>query len=153
MAFWLVKSEPDVYSIDDLRRDRVTHWHGVRNYQARNNLRAMRRGDQVLFYASVIDPVGIAGLAEVHKEAYPDPSQFERKSEYYDPKARQEAPRWFCPDLVFVQKFPAVLETKAIREMSGLKGLALLQKGSRLSVQPVSAAHFEILLRAARGGR
>src|SRR4051812_16329420 len=107
MNAWLVKSEPDVYSIEHLRKDKKTAWHGVRNYQARNFLKDMKKGDKVLFYHSSCDVPGIAGVASVVREAYADPSQFDRKGEFYDAAATEDAPRWFCPELKFEKQFAA----------------------------------------------
>lgn len=149
MAYWLVKSEPSVYSIADFARDRVTHWHGVRNYQARNFLRAMEPGDEVLFYHSNEEPVGVAGIGRVKKKAYPDPSQFERSSEYFDPRARPDAPRWFCPDIEYVASFAAVVPLDLLRREKSLGEMVLLQRGTRLSVQPVTAAQFKTIARLA----
>lgn len=149
MAYWLVKTEPTTYSIDDLKRDKKTHWHGVRNYQARNFLQKMEVGDTVLFYHSVVEPVGVVGIATVVKRAYPDPSQFEKKSEYFDPAARPDKPRWFCPDLGFKRKFAGTVSLKSLRELPGLSKMVLLQKGSRLSVQPVTEKEFEIIMKEA----
>ena len=150
MAFWLVKSESNNYSIDDLKRDNFTHWHGVRNYQARNYLKSMKKGDLVFYYHSVIDPIGIAGIAKVKDEATADLTQFDKKSEYFDPKATKEAPRWFCPHLEFVERYAKILDLKTIRALKGLSAMVLLQKGSRLSVQPVSESEFEIVTKAAK---
>lgn len=146
MSFWLVKTEPDVYSIDDLKRDKVTHWHGVRNYQARNFLRAMKKGEEVLVYHSNAEPPGIVGIATVAREAYPDPSQFEKKSEYFDPKASKENPRWFCPELKFKRKFKQIIPLDELRKIPALKGMVLLQRGSRLSVQPVSEKEWAVIV-------
>jgi predicted RNA-binding protein with PUA-like domain len=146
MAAWLVKTEPDVYSIDDLARDKVTDWTCVRNYQARNFLVKMAVGDDVLIYHSNAEPSGIVGLARVHKEAKPDRTQFDPTGEYFDPKATVEAPRWFCPDLKFVRKLPRQLTLEELRGSSALNGLALLQRGTRLSVVPVSGRHFELIM-------
>ena len=151
MAHWLVKSEPDAYSIDDLARDRVTHWHGVRNYLARNHLCAMEPGDLVLYYHSNADPIGIVGVAKVTKKAYPDPSQFEKKGDHYDPKATAEKPRWFCPDLTFVKKYPKIITLDLLRQTPDLAKLELLRRGSRLSVLPVSAAEFAIIEKLGAG--
>lgn len=150
MAFWLVKSESKVYSIDQLKADKVTAWEGVRNYQARNFLREMLVGELVLFYHSVDAPVGVAGVCRVRKKAYPDSTQFNSQSDYFDAAASLEAPRWYCPDLAFVEKFPAVFTLDAIRLLPGLKGMELLRRGSRLSVQPVSPAQFQLIVRVAR---
>ncbi len=147
MTFWLAKSEADVFSIDDLKRDGVTAWDCVRNYEARNNLRAMKKGDSVLYYHSNSDPSGIVGVARVVKEAYPEPIQFDKKSDYYDPKATLEAPRWYSPDLKFSQKFKTVITLEQLRKVPELAKMRLLQKGSRLSVLPVTEAEFEAILR------
>lgn len=149
MAKWLVKSEPGNYSIDDMKRDRVTYWDGVRNYQARNFLKEMKKGDELLFYHSVVDPIGIHGLCKVKNTAAPDPTQFEKKSQYYDPKATKENPRWFCPDVQFVKKFKNPLTLSELREVKGLEKMELLRKGSRLSVQPVSEKEYKIILKLA----
>lgn len=149
MATWLVKTEPDVYSIDDLARDKVTDWTCVRNYQARNSLKAMAVGDEVLIYHSNAEPPGVVGVAKVCQEAAPDPTQFDKASEYYDPKATKDAPRWFCPDLKFVRKLPRMIPLDEMRECKALDGLALLQRGSRLSVIPVSEKHFNAIVELA----
>lgn len=147
MATWLVKTEPDVFSIDDFARVKVTDWTGVRNYQARNFLKKMEVGDEVLIYHSNAEPSGIVGLAKVYATATPDKTQFDGKSEYFEPKATKAAPRWFCPDLKFVRKFRRQIPLDELRSSKALEGLALLQKGSRLSVIPVSGKHFETILK------
>lgn len=148
---WLVKSEPDVYSIDDLARDGVTGWEGVRNYQARNFMRdEMKPGDVVFFYHSNATPPGLAGLARVDGPPVADPTQFQPKSEYFDAKSTRAAPRWQLVPLRFVEAFATVVPLEALRADAALEGLALLQKGQRLSVQPVSMAHAKRLLRLAR---
>jgi predicted RNA-binding protein with PUA-like domain len=144
--YWLVKSELDTYSIDDLKRDKKTFWSGVRNYQARNFLRSMKLGDQVLYYHSVTPPIGIVGLAKVVTTAYPDPTQFDPQSEYYEPKATKDAPRWFCPDLAYVKKFNEILSLDFLREQRALTSMVLLKKGSRLSVQPVTEREFNCIM-------
>ena len=149
--YWLVKSEPDVYAIDELARDGTTSWEGVRNYQARNLLREMRRGETVLFYHSNAKPSGVAGIARVEREAYPDPTALDRASEYFDPKATPEDPRWSTVDLGFVERFPEVLPLARLHEVPALAGLELLRKGSRLSGQPVSPGHFRRIVALARG--
>jgi predicted RNA-binding protein with PUA-like domain len=136
VPYWLIKSEPNVYSIDDLRRDRRTAWTGVRNYQARNHMRAMKKGDLVLFYHSSAEPTGVAGLAKVVKEAYPDPTQFDRKSEYHDPKSPKEDPRWWLVDVGFVERFDEPVPLAAIKAEKRLEDMVLVNN-SRLSVQPV----------------
>src|SRR5439155_12900525 len=105
MNHWLVKSEPESFSIDDLRAKDVEHWDGVRNYAARNNLMAMKLGEQAFFYHSSCDPPGIAGICEVVREAYPDFTQFDPESKYFDPRVKEDNPRWFMPDMKFVKKF------------------------------------------------
>ena len=147
MKHWLMKSEPDAFSIDDLARARNEPWTGVRNYQARNFMRQMHVGDQVFFYHSSTAVPGIAGLARVTSEPYPDPTQFQKKSHYFDPKSTHEEPRWSMVDVEFERKFTHVLslhELKANAEL--LDGFALLQRGSRLSVMPVSATQARTLL-------
>ena len=146
MATWLVKTEPDVFSIDDFARSKVTDWTGVRNYQARNFLMAMEEGDDVLIYHSNAEPPGVVGLATVHKKASPDQTQFDSSSEYFEPKATKANPRWFCPDLKFVRKFDRQIPLDELRGTKSLEGLALLQKGSRLSVIPVSDKHFDTIV-------
>jgi predicted RNA-binding protein with PUA-like domain len=150
MKYWLAKTEPDVYSIYDLARDGKTLWTGVRNYQARNFLREMKRKDVVLIYHSNAEPPGLAGIAEVSKEDVADPTQFDKSSEYYDPKASKEQPRWFCPEVTFVNKFPELVALDRLREQKSLEGLLLLQKGSRLSVIPVSESHFHAMLKMSK---
>lgn len=150
MLTWLVKSEGDVYSIDQLKVDCSTMWDGVRNYQARNSLKEMKTGDTVFFYHSNSDPTGIAGLAEVSKAAYADPTQFDSKHDHFDPKATKENPRWFCPDLKFVRKFGEVLTLDRLRATKGLEKLAILQKGTRLSVTPITSQEEIILLDLAK---
>lgn len=146
MAKWLVKSEPDVYSIDDLKREQTTAWSGVRNYQARNFLSAMKKGELVLFYHSSAEPPGVAGICKVAKMAYPDPTQFDRRSEYFDEKASPEKPRWFAPDLAFVKRFKAIITLDFLRKQRALQKMVLLQRGSRLSVQPVTEDEFHTIV-------
>jgi predicted RNA-binding protein with PUA-like domain len=148
--FWLMKSEPDVYSIDDLERDGTEPWEGVRNYQARNFMREMLVGDWVLFYHSNAKPPGVAGLARVCREAYPDPTQFDRKSQYFDPKSSKDAPRWSRVDVAFVEKFPTFLSLQTLKDNKRLQGMRVTQKGQRLSVQPVEKAHFDAVLKLAK---
>lgn len=147
-----MKSEPDVYSIDDLKRDGSTPWTGVRNYQARNFMRdGMRAGDLVLFYHSNAEPPGVAGIGRVAREAYPDFTAREPKSEYYDPKATGENPVWMMVDVAFVEKFPRVVSLDELRGEPALKEMLVLKKGQRLSVQPVDPAHYHKVLALARG--
>lgn len=147
MKYWLMKSEPDEFSIDDLQRAGSEPWTGVRNYLARNHMRAMRRGDGVLIYHSSCAVPGVAGVAEVATEAYPDPTQFERKSDYYDPKSTREAPRWDLVDVAFKRKLGRVIALDEIRALADQLGdFALTQRGSRLSVLPVTAAQWKLIL-------
>ena len=145
MNYWLMKSEPDVFSIDHLQKKQVEPWTGVRNYQARNFMKEMKRGDQVLFYHSSADHVGVAGLMEVAREAYPDPTQFDKKSEYFDEKATKEKPRWEMVDVQFLEKFKQLVTLAELRAEPKLAGLILLQKGTRLSVIPVEKNHFQLI--------
>ncbi len=140
--FWLMKSEPDVYSIDDLARDGSTSWEGVRNYKARNNMRDMRVGDEVLFYHSNAKPPGVAGIARVCKEAYPDHFAFDRKAKYFDAKSDPDNPRWFMVDIEFVAKADEVLGLPDIKADAKLADMELVRYG-RLSVQSVKKAEFE----------
>ena len=147
---WLMKSEPGDFSIADLARVGVEPWTGVRNYQARNFMRQMQPGDLVFFYHSSTAVPGIAGLAKVATLPYPDPTQFDRKSHYFDPKATREQPRWDMVDVSFEKKFKNVLALATLKENEEeLEGLGVLQRGSRLSVQPVTAPQARMLLKMA----
>jgi predicted RNA-binding protein with PUA-like domain len=151
-GYWLCKSEPDVYSIDDLRRDKVTGWEGVRNYQARNFMRdGMQPGDRVLVYHSNAEPTGVAGIAEVAGAAKADPTQFDPRSEYHDPKSTREEPRWLMRELRFVERFGRVVTLEELKSCKALHAMAALQKGNRLSVTPVTKAEFDAVLRMAKG--
>ena len=150
--YWLAKSEPDVYSIDQLQKDGSTGWEGVRNYQARNSLRAMKKGDLLLFYHSNAEPSGLAGVARIKKEAFPDLSALDPKSEYHDPKATAEDPRWSSVEVEFVEKFARVIPLTELKADPALAGLEVARKGSRLSVTPVSEAHFHYLVKLGRKG-
>lgn len=142
-AFWLMKSEPDVYGIVELARDGVTGWEGVRNYLARNFMRDhMRVGDLVLFYHSNATPSGVAGVAKVASAPLPDPSQFDPKSDYVDVDSDPNDPRWMMVKVGFVERFADVLSLDTLKNDAQLGGMPLLQKGQRLSVQPVSREHF-----------
>jgi predicted RNA-binding protein with PUA-like domain len=146
-----MKSEPSVFSIDDLQRDGRTSWEGVRNYQARNFMRDdMKVGDPVLFYHSNANPAGVAGLARIARTAYPDPAARDPQSEYFDPKASDDDPRWYMVDLEFEERFPALVPLDALRETRGLEKMLVINK-SRLSVQPVTAAEYKIVVRLGRG--
>ena len=146
MNYWLMKSEPDVFSIDDLAKKKKSGWDGVRNYQARNYMRDnMLLGDLVLFYHSSCEVPGVAGLASVCKTSHPDPSQFDSKSEYFDPKATKENPRWFMVEVEFVERFDNVVTLTTIKATKGLEKMPLVQKGSRLSINPVNEKEFKII--------
>src|SRR5262245_27283239 len=150
--FWLVKSEPEVFSFADLKKAKkqTTSWEGVRNYQARNLLRdEMKIGDGVLFYHSSTDPQVIAGTATVVREGYPDATQFDPKSDYYDADSKKEDPRWFMIDIQFDREFKKPITREELKTIKGLEGMMLLKKGSRLSVQPVSAKEWGIILKIA----
>lgn len=151
IKLWLMKSEPDVYSIDDLERDGTEPWEGVRNYQARNFMREMSLGDLVLFYHSNAKPPGVAGVCRISREAYPDETQFDKKSKYHDPKSKKEDPRWSLVEVEFVEKFDEEVPLQALKDDRALEGMLVTQKGSRLSVQPVEKKHFKRVLKMARG--
>lgn len=142
--YWLMKSEGDCYSIDDLKRDKKTAWTEVRNYQARNFMRDdMQMGDLVLFYHSNSDPNGVYGIAKIASKAHADETAFDKKSEYYDPKATKENPIWVCVDVAFLKKFKEPVTLGELKADPKLKGMLVQEKASRLSVQPVSEAHFK----------
>ena len=152
--FWLVKSEPEAFSWDDLWNapDRTTCWDGVRNYQARNFMRdGMRVGDQVLFYHSSVEPPAIVGVAEVVREAYPDSTAFDANDPHFDPKSKPDAPAWMMVDIRAVRPFARPVTLAMLRETPGLEKMVLLQRGSRLSVQPVTPAEWAIVDRLASG--
>lgn len=151
MKHWLMKSEPDVYSIESLQRDGRTAWTGVRNYQARNFMRdEMKPGDLVLFYHSNAVPTGIAGTARVCSAPHMDPTAWDPKSEFHDPKAKKNDTVWMCVDIEYAEKFPRIVTLDELRTDKKLTGLPLLQRGQRLSVQPVSPAHFKHILSRAK---
>ncbi len=146
--YWLMKSEPDVFGIDDLMaaKDQTTHWEGVRNYQARNYMRNdMQIGDGVLFYHSNAKPLAIVGTMNVSSEPYPDPTQFNPKSDYFDPKSTQENPRWQLVNLTFTQKFEKPLLRETMMNAEGLEDMVLLQRGSRLSINPVTEGEWKTI--------
>jgi predicted RNA-binding protein with PUA-like domain len=152
MNYWLVKTEPDSYSIDDLAQEKnqTTFWHGVRNYQARNTMRDdMKIGDRVLFYHSGANPPAIVGTATVARESYPDHTSWDAKSDYYDPKSTSDNPRWFMVDLKLERKFARAIPLDELRPIAALKDMELLRTGSRLSVQPVRKGEFAAILKLA----
>jgi predicted RNA-binding protein with PUA-like domain len=146
--YWVMKSEPSAFSIDDLMTapQQTTCWDGVRNYQARNFMRSMALGDRVLFYHSNADPPAIVGIAEVVKTAYADPTQFEKKDKHYDSDSDPSIPRWDMVDIKYVRKFSRPVSLDQLRKETKLKDMVLLRKGSRLSVQPVAATEWEHIL-------
>jgi predicted RNA-binding protein with PUA-like domain len=153
MKYWLMKCEPAAYTIDDLQRDGTTSWEGVRNYQARNLMRdEMRAGDKVLFYASNADPSGVTGLAVISGEAYPDRFATKKGHEYYDPKSTAENPIWYMVDIRFAGKFPAIVPLETLKATPGLEKMVVTQKGSRLSIQPVTKAEYDIVVKLGRKG-
>jgi predicted RNA-binding protein with PUA-like domain len=143
MNYWLIKTEPTAYSIDDLKRDKRTAWEGVRNYQARNYMMQMQKGDLALFYHSSADPTAAVGVAKIASAAHADESQFNKKDSHFDKKATKEKPIWYCVDVAFVEKFKTPVLLGVIKADKALAGIMVAQQGSRLSVQPVSKAHFE----------
>ena len=149
--YWLMKTEPEVFGIDDLQEVASEPWDGVRNYQARNYMRDdMRVGDSVLFYHSSTKPVGVAGVARVCREAYPDYTAWDKDSAYYDAKSDPENPRWYMVDVEFVEKFPSFVSLKALKDSPGLKNMMVIRRGMRLSIQPVTAAEFRIVVKLGR---
>ena len=146
--YWLMKSEPDAFSIDDLQKVGVEPWTGVRNYQARNHMRQMQVGDGVLFYHSSCAVPAVVGIAKVASVAYPDPTQFDPKSDYFDAKSTREEPRWSLVDVAFERKLKRAIPLEEIKQHADAlgEGFALTQRGSRLSVSPVSAAQWKLLL-------
>ena len=146
-----MKSEPNSYSISDLKRDKTAFWDGVRNYQARNfMMKDMRVGDKVLFYHSNAHPSGVTGLALVCEEAKPDQTAWDKTSQYYDPKATKEKPRWFAVTVRFIKVFDQVISIGKLREEKALKDMSLLQKGQRLSVMPVTKAEYQHILKMSK---
>ena len=147
MPYWLIKSEPDVFSIRDLAaaKNKTTCWEGVRNYQARNFLRAMKNGDRAIFYHSNAEPPAVAGVVEIVREAYPDPTAWDRKSDYHDPKASPDNPVWSMVDVKLVAIFPREIPLEELRGVKALAGMELLRRGSRLSVTPVTPAQFRTI--------
>jgi predicted RNA-binding protein with PUA-like domain len=146
MKYWLMKSEPSVFSIDALREKNVAPWDGVRNYMARNFMMKMKVGDRAFFYHSSEEPVGVAGILEIAREAYPDHTAWDPKSEYHDPKSRPDRPLWFMVDVRFVEKLPAVIQLATLRKQRSLKSMILLRRGNRLSVTPVTPGQWKTIL-------
>jgi predicted RNA-binding protein with PUA-like domain len=146
--YWLLKTEPSVFSFDDLLRAGTTGWDGIRNYQARNFLRdQMKKGDGLLIYHSSAEPTAVVGTAEVVREGHPDPTQFDRKDDHYDPESRPEDPRWFQVEVRAVAKLPYAVTLERIKRTPALAGMNLLRRGNRLSVQPVEEAEFRAIVK------
>ncbi|HSN52383.1 MAG TPA: EVE domain-containing protein [Woeseiaceae bacterium] len=147
MAYWLMKSEPDAYSIDDLERDGRERWDGIRNYQARNMMRdEMRTGDKVFFYHSNCKEPGIVGIMKVASKPHADPTQFDPESQYYDPKSDEDEPRWMLVDVEFVRKLSRTISLAELKAHPGLDGMILLRRGNRLSIMPVDKSHWDLIL-------
>ena len=149
--YWLMKCEPSAYTIHDLERDGTASWEGVRNFQARNSMRDdMKKGDLVLFYASNAEPSGVSGVASLATGGYPDHFAWKRGHPYFDEKSTKESPVWYMVDLAFVERFSRTIALAELRESPGLEKMVVLQKGSRLSVQPVTKQEFEIVRKMGR---
>ena len=146
---WLMKTEPNVYSFDDLAKAGRGPWDGVRNFQARNHMQAMKVGDLVLFYHSSVEPPGVAGIARVVREAYPDHTQFDKKHDHYDPKSTPDRPRWTMVDVEHVEKFRELVTLAALKADPSFEGMLVVRRGMRLSVQPVERVHFARILKLA----
>jgi predicted RNA-binding protein with PUA-like domain len=152
LTCWLFKSEPDVYSIEDLARDKVEPWTGIRNYQVRNMIRDdMKAGDQVIFYHSSCDVPGAAGLARISREAYPDPLQFDPTSPYFDAKSSKDDPRWLLVEIEFVRKFARIITLAELKQHPGLTHFRLNQRGNRLSIFPVTRQQLNVILKLDKG--
>lgn len=146
--YWLMKTEPDVFSIDDLKKNKTEPWDGVRNYQARNFMRDdMKVGDEILIYHSNAKPPGVAGTATVCTKPYPDPTAFDKKSKYFDAKSDPDNPRWILIDVKFKSKLKNLVPLSDLKEVDGLKEMKILQKGNRLSITPVTKKEFDIILK------
>jgi predicted RNA-binding protein with PUA-like domain len=148
MNYWLMKSEPDVFSIDDLKKVKTEPWDGIRNYQARNMMRDdMKKGDQIFFYHSNADQIGIVGIMKVVREAYPDHTAINPKAKYYDPKSSPDNLRWAMVDVGFVKKFKRIITLDELRQHEkALQDMALLRKGNRLSIMPVTEQQWNYIL-------
>lgn len=147
MQYWLIKSEPDAFSIDDLQQANIEPWDGIRNYQARNFMRdQMQIGDQVFFYHSSCPQPGIVGLCEVASLPYPDPTAFDPETKYYDPKSDPDKPRWILVDMKFVKKLESLISLSELKTLPELLGMRLLKKGNRLSIMPVEKAEWDYIV-------
>lgn len=149
--YWLMKCEPAAYTIDDLARDTKTGWEGVRSFQARNFMRdQMQEGDAVLFYASNADPSGVTGLATIARAGYPDPFAWKKGHKYFDPDTKKDAPTWYTVEVAFAERFPNVVSLETLKSTKGLEDMVVTQKGSRLSIQPVTKPEYEIVVKLGR---
>jgi len=149
--YWLMKCEPEAYTIERLEKDGTCGWEGVRNYQARNFMRdQMQVGDGVLFYASNADPSGVTGLAEIGRAGYPDPFAFKKGHHYYDEASSKDAPIWYTVDIGYVETFPSIVPLETLKATRGLENMVVTRKGSRLSVQPVTKSEYDIVVRLGR---
>jgi predicted RNA-binding protein with PUA-like domain len=144
--YWLLKTDAGCYNIDDLEKDNATSWTGIRNYQARNYIRAMKKGDKALFYHSSCAEPAIVGIAKIESEAYPDPTQFDQKDEHFDAKSKKEAPMWSTIDIVFLKKLEKPITLFNIKQKKQLDGMIIAQKGNRLSVTPVSLQNYNFIV-------
>jgi predicted RNA-binding protein with PUA-like domain len=153
MAYWLMKSEPDVFSIDDLRRrpQQTERWDGVRNFQARNYMREMKQGDLAFFYHSSCPDPGVAGIMEIVRAAYPDDTSWDPRSKYYDPRSKPEKPYWYMVDVQFQRKLKQLVPLSALRGNPALKDMRLLARGNRLSIMPVTPSEWKAILQMEQG--
>lgn len=152
MKYWLLKTNPGCYSIDDLARgkNKTTYWDGVRNYQARNYIRdEMKQGDRILLHHSSANPPGVVGICSIVRDAYPDFTAFDPNEQHFDPESKQDDPRWFMIDVKLEQKFKSLIALDVLKKVKALDGMVLLTKGSRLSVQPVTKKQFETIIKIA----
>jgi len=148
---WLMKCEPSAYTIDDLERDGTTSWEGVRNFQARNFMRdQMQVDDPVLFYASNADPSGVTGVAKIARAGYPDAFAWKKGHKYFDEGSSKDNPTWYMVDIAFVEKFPHIVPLDVLKQTKGLEKMVVTQKGSRLSIQPVTKSEFDIVSKLGR---
>lgn len=146
--YWLIKSDPEDFSIEDLKKNKITYWSGVRNYQARNFMRdEMKKGDPVLFYHSNAEPNAVVGICEIAREGYPDHTQFDPDDVHFFPSAKKEDPTWFMVDVKFVKEFKQPVTLEQIKENQKLKNMRLVQKGTRLSVMPVTKEEFDVVVK------
>jgi predicted RNA-binding protein with PUA-like domain len=154
MNYWLFKSEPETFSIDHLikRKKQTEHWDGVRNFQVRNLLKdEIKKGDLGFFYHSSCTPPGVAGIIEVVKNGYPDFTQFDPESKYYDPKSREDKPRWYMVDVKFVEKFPHFVTLEELRQIPELENMRILRRGNRLSITEVTSSEWKIICKLGKG--